>query len=188
MKYKNLLIELVIIGIITIIFASIPFISKMLYTFLPNVNRYLYLFVLFSFILLMGKNLINYQRTNFIGLIITYLVLIVLTLFFREKYLEYQYIGKFYLVDWFKNIFNNKVVFINIVGNLVLFMPLGFILNKISKYKLINIISGLLIIIVLEILQFITKRGVLDLVDILLNSIGLIISILVISRKEKKYE
>jgi glycopeptide antibiotics resistance protein len=40
------------------------------------------------------------------------------------------------------------------------------------------------IIVVLEFCQFITKRGVLDLMDILLNSTGLIIGVLVTKKGE----
>ena len=84
--------------------------------------------------------------------------------------------------------FTSKVIFINLIGNLVLFMPLGFILSTINKGKIkriiLNIILGMGIIVVLELCQFITKRGVLDLMDILLNSTGLIIGVLVTKKGE----
>jgi glycopeptide antibiotics resistance protein len=67
-------------------------------------------------------------------------------------------------------------------------MPLGFILSNINKGKIkriiLNIILGMGIIVALEFCQFITKRGVLDLMDILLNSTGLIIGVLVTKKGE----
>jgi glycopeptide antibiotics resistance protein len=68
-------------------------------------------------------------------------------------------------------------------------MPLGYILVKITKMRiLLNILLGMGIIIILEIIQFITKRGVLDIADILLNSLGLFISIIITKeRGHKKY-
>ncbi len=188
MKYIKILIQLILVVFLTIILGRISYIDRLLTNFLPNVNNYLYIFVLLFFILLIFNCLLKYRKITFLCLIVVYSLLIFLTLFCREKYLEYQYIGKFYLVDWFKNLLTNKTIFINIVGNLVIFIPLGFILNNINKNKIVNIVIGLIIIVVLESIQFISKRGVLDLVDIFLNSLGLIISIFVTSRKEKKYE
>ena len=78
-----------------------------------------------------------------------------------------------------RDFLKNKTIFINILGNFLLFMPLGYILVKITKMRiLLNILLGIGIIIILEIIQFITKRGVLDIADILLNSLGLFISII----------
>lgn len=67
---------------------------------------------------------------------------------------------------------------INLLGNIVPFVPFGFLLP--IAYKRINsfvkVFSvGLLSVILIEVFQFITKLGSFDVDDIMLNSIGIII-------------
>ena len=65
---------------------------------------------------------------------------------------------------------------INIFGNLVVFMPLEyFIINlfEIKRFSL-NFILSFLIILIIEILQFVFKIGVFDIGDILLSVFGMI--------------
>lgn len=64
---------------------------------------------------------------------------------------------------------------INIFGNLVVFMPLEyFIINlfEIKRFSL-NFILSFLIILIIEILQFVFKIGVFDIDDILLSFFGM---------------
>jgi glycopeptide antibiotics resistance protein len=190
MKYIKELIGVVIIIILTVFIGMIPFVQKLSNLFIPSINRYIYIGSFFSFIYIMGRTIINkkQKKLNIILLIITYSILLFLTLFVRSKYDTYKYDFSFYLLEWFTKMFTSKVIFINLIGNLVLFMPLGFILSNINKGKIkriiLNIILGMGIIVVLEFCQFITKRGVLDLMDILLNSTGLIIGVLVTKKGE----
>lgn len=190
MKYIKELIGVVIIIILTVFIGMIPFVQKLSNLFIPSINRYIYIGSFFSFIYMMGRTIINkkQKKLNIILLIITYSILLFLTLFVRSKYDTYKYDFSFYLLEWFTKMFTSKVIFINLIGNLVLFMPLGFILSTINKGKIkriiLNIILGMGIIVVLEFCQFITKRGVLDLMDILLNSTGLIIGVLVTKKGE----
>lgn len=188
MKYK-IILEMLIISIISYLLLLIPFIDKTMDTFLPVVNNYLYLFVFILFIYMMGKNIIINDKESWIIFNISYVVLLLLTLYFREKYDDYMYKDGLYLGEWLKYFLKNKTIFINILGNFLLFMPLGYILVKITKMRiLLNILLGMGIIIILEIIQFITKRGVLDIADILLNSLGLFISIIISKeRGHKKY-
>jgi len=63
----------------------------------------------------------------------------------------------------------------NLAGNIVAFIPLGFLLTaalkKINSRKSIFSIS-LILIITAEIMQLVTYRGVFDIDDIILNIIG----------------
>ena len=182
----KILIEVLIIAIISYLINLIPFVSNVLNMFIPKVNNVVYTFIGLISVYMLGKNIIKYQKISFIISIISYIILIILTLFVRTKYENYMYKDGLYLLEWFKNIFNNKVIFINIIGNLVLFIPMGImiIIKKISKIS-IDILLGILIIICLELVQFFTKRGVFDLGDIVLNSIGLVIGVAVyIVRRE----
>jgi glycopeptide antibiotics resistance protein len=80
---------------------------------------------------------------------------------------------EFYLWDWLKIIRTNKIVFINIVGNLLLFAPLVFLLREESTWLFI-----IIVILIFELMQFITKRGVFDIVDIFLNIIGVLLGLI----------
>ncbi len=186
MKYLKELLGIICILLLTILIGIIPFVSKLSNIFIPSINRYLYIFSFLSFIYMMTRYILNNNKTNKIGLIIVYSIVVLLTLFVRKKYDTYQYSFDFYLFEWFKKMFTDKVIFINLIGNLILFAPLGFILSTINnkgiKTKVLNIVIGIGIIICLELGQFITKRGVLDLMDILLNSIGLVMGILIIKK------
>ena len=76
----------------------------------------------------------------------------------------------FYLFAWLKLIFKNKVVMINIIGNLLLFVPYVFIKTNIFGYNYWANLG-------LEIIQYLSKRGVLDIVDITLNLFGVIVAL-----------
>ena len=188
MKYK-IILEVIVISIISYLLLLIPFIDKTMDAFLPVVNNYLYLFIFLLFIYMMSKNIIADDKQSWMILNISYIMLLLLTLYFRKKYDDYMYKDGFYLGEWLKYFLKNKTVFINILGNFLLFMPLGYILTKATKKRiLVNIFIGIGIIICLEIIQFITKRGVLDIADIFLNSLGLFISIIISKeRGNKKY-
>ena len=66
---------------------------------------------------------------------------------------------------------------INIFGNIVIFMPVQFLMMKVfgklllKKYLVINFT----IILIIEILQFITGSGAFDIDDIILNILGMFI-------------
>lgn len=93
-----------------------------------------------------------------------------------------------YITKWIKLIFTNKVVFINLIGNILIFIPLGIFL----KYFKIRFISAFVIIIILvisiETLQYLTKRGIFDIMDIFLNIIGASIGYMLIRNRGEKNE
>lgn len=65
-------------------------------------------------------------------------------------------------------------IFINIFGNIIMFIPFGFLgwtFPKLNQFQplIINFLSGLIII---EALQYFTRLGVFDIDDLLLNSLG----------------
>lgn len=74
---------------------------------------------------------------------------------------------------------NSSIVFINILGNLIAFAPTGFFIpilfsDKIKNLKIFSMIIAISVLIV-EILQFITFTGQLDVDDIILNTLGAVI-------------
>lgn len=147
-----------IIGFIYIILLNYIFnVIDVYYDFVIYLLIINYLFLCFS-LLINNKLFIN----------INYGIMIFILLFLRNSETGYNF--DFYLISWLKHLKTNKIVLINIIGNIILFIPLG-IINK-------KIIYSILIIILIETLQLILKKGIFDIVDIVLNTIGVIIGTL----------
>ena len=74
--------------------------------------------------------------------------------------------------------YNFHVVFINLIANIVTFIPFGFLIPILSKKHrtLFNMtIISLLVIMMIEVMQFILNVGVFDIDDIILNTSGCIL-------------
>ena len=69
--------------------------------------------------------------------------------------------------DWF---------FKNLACNIVMFMPYGFLVpffTRMNKYKGIKItISGCILSVAIEIFQYVTAFGLMDIDDVILNTLG----------------
>ena len=63
----------------------------------------------------------------------------------------------------------------NLLGNIILFVPLGIILPIVTNWKYKTVIVGSFFSIFIEIFQLITLRGCFDFDDVILNSIGCVI-------------
>lgn len=105
------------------------------------------------------------------GLLIIGYLLSIITIILVRRRSDKIVNDEFYIIDWIKLIFENEVIFINVIGNIVLYIPLYILLN--GKFIII-----LVLIIVLELLQYILELGVFDIIDILLNITGLIITMI----------
>lgn len=152
---------LIILSIIFYFF--ITFITNSLNIFYPYTNILLSsVFIVFIFAI--------YYKLDKMALL-SYTLFTLVFLFYRHK-VEININGEFYLYKWMKLIFKNRIVSINILGNILLFSP--FVLLIKSKYYILIILCG---IFGLELLQYFTKRGVLDIVDITLNIFGCILTI-----------
>lgn len=152
---------LIILSIIFYFF--ITFITNSLNIFYPYTNILLgCIFVVFIFAVFFKQNNIA---------LIAYILFTLVFLFYRNKVAD-NINSDFYLFTWIKLIFKNRIVSINIIGNVLLFMPYVVLIR--SKYFLLVILCGIL---GLEVIQYLSKRGVLDFVDILLNIIGCIFAL-----------
>ncbi|OFK81137.1 VanZ family protein [Peptoniphilus sp. HMSC062D09] len=60
----------------------------------------------------------------------------------------------------------------NIVGNILLFLPMGIYLNVITDRNKLSLTIIILISILVEVIQYLFNLGILDIDDIILNSIG----------------
>lgn len=132
----------------------------------------------------------NINRVNVVGLaaLLAYVTFISWRLFFyaySDNYRQ-QIVNINYNLVPFKTILNYlqniehigfDVWIYNLAGNVVAFMPLGFLLplaftwlKAIKTYA-----SAFIFILVAEVLQLVSRRGVFDVDDLLLNMIGSII-------------
>lgn len=69
------------------------------------------------------------------------------------------------------------------IGNIILFIPYGIFLSTLFKRANLKniIIYGFIASFIIEISQFLLKRGILDIDDMILNILGVIIGYLFIS-------
>lgn len=69
----------------------------------------------------------------------------------------------------------------NLIGNLVLFLPLGVYVTLLNPNKRISVNTGLiaLISVIVEIAQYLFKVGATDIDDVILNTVGGLVGILI---------
>lgn len=82
---------------------------------------------------------------------------------------------------------NSGVILMNLLGNIVVFIPLGSIAVILFKKRLQVFMSLLLAPIIVEIIQYITQTGYMDIDDFILNFIGGVIGVVVIVLIETLY-
>ena len=124
------------------------------------------------------------HRKVAVGIFVLYIILLLYFLFFSENLgrtgrIEYRYnFVPFKEIKRF--LFNVKIlglknVIINLGGNIVMFMPLGYFLPRIAKYKkgiVYTTFECFEFSFLVEIFQLYTKKGCCDVDDIILNTLG----------------
>lgn len=128
---------------------------------------------------------INYYQMMI--LTINYVIMIYILLLHRDRHNQ-NISTNFYLWKWLDLLFTNQTVFINVIGNMIIFIPLGIIINQGPSRWHLKIIACLIIIVIIELLQYIFQKGIFDYIDIILNMIGAAIGIIISIRKGKTYE
>jgi len=136
-------------------------IIEVYYNYVRNLLIIIYLITGFFIPIINKKMLMN-----------IYFIYLLVFLFLRKTNSGFSF--DFYLDIWIKNIFKNKTIFINVLGNIILFIPLGIIAIILHK----RIIYPYIIVIILELLQVLLNRGIFDVIDILLNYVGITFGIL----------
>lgn len=128
---------------------------------------------------------------------IVYLCLLIYFLFFsdmlgrKETYDDYRYnIEPFKEIKRFWNsaLDKNYTLFIvNIIGNMLLFIPFGYLFTVVMEDRRVRpgmsfvdtFLAALLTILLVETCQLITKVGVFDIDDIILNTIGAVVGYMI---------
>lgn len=184
MKTKNILLTILIFILAIIIYLEI---KKIYYFEWMKDEIIIIVSALISItIIKSGKEILTKNKKIDYLFIICYFALLLIMLFHRPINDEKQIKLDFdYLKKWLKIIFQNKTVFLNIFGNIILFVPLGIIINYQKKNLIFKIFSLTIIVILLEIIQFILNLGIFDILDIILNFLGGIIGILLTYQKKE---
>ena len=133
---------------------------------------------------------------------IFYLIVLLSILFFRGSFIYsemslLEYIKYSTNIIPFKSIIrytkalfdrsmNMSIPITNLVGNLILFLPMGiylpFFIKKINKMGIYSIYIIILIFLV-EIIQLLTRRGIFDIDDLILNLSGALIGYVIWKNK-----
>lgn len=154
----------------TLLFLKKKVVIYIIWLFLTGVVIYM------TFLLFLG-----YQKIIYL-LMPVYALLLIIVLFNRSRLNEKIISDIDYIIKWKNLIFTNRIVFINLIGNILLFIPLGAILSSFNKIGLIKkILLAIVTIIVLETLQYILRLGVFDIIDIICNMIGVVMGIIFLS-------
>lgn len=167
-----------------IFFISLP-IFRQLFAYLhPVVIIVLWMcittFVFFT-LLLLRKQSVIIPRYIWNLLLLIYSLCLFILLFFRpggQVYDSWNLVPfstiSFYLTA---NV-SPLVAFYNLAANIGLFIPFGFALMLMIKSKFLRLALPILAISGIELLQFMTQRGSLDIDDLILNLIGVYIGYL----------
>lgn len=195
MNRKRILFRGISHGIIILMTFGLYYFNKSLVddlcaTFYPELSPLAVVFFLGLFISSIGP-VNRMKKEKFLAFTVCYLPILFLTLFGKQKYSEATFSNGKYLFEWFSLMSKDRIVFFNIVSNLLLFLPLGMIVfginvpfrNVIVKTLFITLVP-LIIIILCEAIQYLTKTGVFDLGDIVLNYIGVGLGIAIIGINE----
>ena len=128
----------------------------------------------------------NRHRKHGFLLLVVYLVLMTYFLFFAEVMgrnpdarVDYSYnltlfkeIRRFLV---YRDVLGYKAVLLNIVGNVVAFMPFGFILpevwDQLNHWYKITLL-GFVFSLCIEVAQLVSRVGSFDVDDLLLNTVG----------------
>ena len=156
MKRRNL----ILLGLIIVLFIEgnmRPFLGD-------GLILVMILSILMALFLILKKNTL---------LMINYTITLLIILLFREETR-----GANVSFDTFKRwaplILSNKTVFINIVGNILIYLPLGIIFSKyLNLFKTIAYAN--VFIIGIEIIQLVFRLGIFDVLDIILNILGVLV-------------
>lgn len=133
----------------------------------------------------MKKLIRNMLALAFVG----YMVLLIYFLFFSEEYgrtthfLDYQYnftpFREISRYIHYRDVVGTEAFLINIVGNVVVFMPFGFFIPGLEKRKpgpVLNFFKitglGFMFSMAVETVQLVSKVGCFDVDDLILNTVG----------------
>ena len=186
-KY-NIVLKLIIV-LYTL--SLLSFLIYLRFEYDPNMELHYFIRLFFLIIsclfILIGKNIYNshyaeklenkQKITKFSqGIIFIYYVIFLfnMVLFARYTTIQSYNVIPFHSINTILSSGNFYAIIINIFENLLIFMPLEYFLIKLFRINkfLLNFVVVFLILLLIEIFQFIFKVGVLDIDDLFLCTLG----------------
>ena len=126
--------------------------------------------------------------------IVLYATLLLYWMFFgfgrtSDSEKNFQIIPFSTIYKMFLEIGNHKQFIINVLGNILLFVPFGFLGISFEKLKSAKFLFPIFILGIsfVEFLQFFTKRGFAEIDDVILNTIGVAIGFGIYKYLTKSY-
>lgn len=122
-----------------------------------------------------------------------YTVFLLYLMFFGFGRSQYDFnivrlIPMFSTADFIKETIEWKTIIINVFGNIIMFIPFGFlgiVFKKLRSFKrlIINFVSAIIII---ECLQYFSRLGVFDIDDVILNTVGVAVGLRIYQYMNRK--
>ena len=113
-----------------------------------------------------------------LGLLIGYAFLVIATTILRREPGEQASV--ILTPFWsYKETFLNSFMWFEVRANILLFIPIGFLLPLNAKKK--PLLLGILFSVVIEFIQLITHRGTCETDDLISNTIGLLIGFIIVT-------
>ncbi|RCW44923.1 VanZ family protein [Paenibacillus prosopidis] len=133
-----------------------------------------------------------YSRSLLLNLFITVITLVYALMMSYLLFYRHRYIGDGFVYNLvpFQTIkryivhhdhFNFEIWFKNLFGNIVLFIPIGVFLPLLNtKYRRVSALTGatIIMIAVVELIQLLSRVGSFDIDDIILNSLGALLGLM----------
>ncbi|MEH7113911.1 VanZ family protein [Neobacillus niacini] len=173
---KSLLLSLIIAIILFALLSTVLVqLTSYLHPIVLGVVLFCIVITVFFIIICIRKETIQLRYSHFCMLLLLYTIALFILLFFRPGNQTYQSINlvpfstiAFYLTGKL----NGLISFYNLAANIALFIPFGLFLkvNKCTTFQLFYI--PILFVSSIELLQYFTGRGSLDIDDFILNVFG----------------
>jgi glycopeptide antibiotics resistance protein len=142
----------------------------------------IFFFVYFS-ILYLKNETICLPFALFMGILILYTIALLILLFQRpnnQSYNSWNLIPFSTISFYLSGKINWLIAFYNLAANIGLFIPYGiFLMLKKSKSLVILVIIPLVSIVLIEVMQLFTQRGILDIDDLILNMLGVFLGYMI---------
>ena len=108
-------------------------------------------------------------------LTILYVLYLCLLFYFLFFWISAISLRKFKRFCRYRYILGNKAFFINVFGNVIAFMPMGFLqplLSDRQRRKILVVLNCFIVSLLVETIQLVFKIGCFDVDDLFLNTLG----------------
>lgn len=159
------------------------------YSGIFGIPQYVLIFFTFVFVITLFICYRNRKSPNaiklfeFLSLVEIIMLTLSCTLLFRP--IKHGFLFKTEIMSGFMEYYRDGIIPYENILNIILFIPIGYLISSLIASKknnqMIAIFSGILFSLFIESMQYIFKRGIFDINDILNNTLGSIFGCLLYS-------